>query len=197
MPRKISITKDSIIEAALEIVRTKGPDALNARALAKALGCSTQPIFSNFSSMDDVVDAVLRKSLDIYNDFVRKEFERSEGFPPYKTNGMAYIRFGIEEKNLFKLLFMRDRTNDPDPVEANTFTDVLPLVMKATGFTEEQASLFHLEMWTCVHGIAVLAATSYINWDMDLASEVLTDTYQGLLHRFRTQQTEAKDEKRH
>ena len=197
MPRKISVTKDSITEAALEIVRTQGPDSLNARALAKALGCSTQPIFSNFSGMEDVTTAVLGKSLDIYNDYVRKEFGRNEGFPPYKTNGMAYIRFAIEEKNLFKLLFMRDRSNDADHVEDKTFVEVLPLIMKATGFSEEQAALFHLEMWTCVHGIASLAATSYYTFDMDLASKVLTDTYQGLLSRFSSQQMEANDEKRH
>ena len=197
MPRKISITKDSITEAALEIVRTQGPDSLNARALAKALGCSTQPIFSNFSGMEDVIRTVLGRSLDIYNEYVRKEFGRNEGFPPYKTNGMAYIRFAIEEKNLFKLLFMRDRSNDADHVEDKTFVEVLPLIMKATGFSEEQAALFHLEMWTCVHGIASLAATSYYTFDMDLASKVLTDTYQGLLSRFSSQQMEANDEKRH
>ena len=197
MPRKISVTKDSITEAALEIVRTQGPDSLNARALAKALGCSTQPIFSNFSCMEDVTMAVLGRSLDIYNDYVRKEFGRNEGFPPYKTNGMAYIRFAIEEKNLFKLLFMRDRSNDAEHVEDKTFFEVLPLIMKATGFSREQAALFHLEMWTCVHGIASLAATSYLNFDIDLASTVLTDTYQGLLHRFKTKQMEANDEKRH
>ena len=197
MPRKISITKDSITEAALEIVRTQGPDSLNARALAKALGCSTQPIFSNFSGMEDVIRTVLGRSLDIYNEYVRKEFGRNEGFPPYKTNGMAYIRFAIEEKNLFKLLFMRDRTGDANNVEDKTFVEVLPLIMKATGFSEEQAALFHLEMWTCVHGIASLAATSYYTFDMDLASKVLTDTYQGLLSRFSSQQMEANDEKRH
>ena len=197
MPRKISITKDSITEAALEIVRTKGPDSLNARALAKALGCSTQPIFSNFSGMEDVIRAVLKRSLEVYDGFVRKEFGRNEGFPPYKTNGMAYIRFAIEEKNLFKLLFMRDRSNDADHVEDKTFLEVIPLIMKATGFSEQQAALFHLEMWTCVHGIASLAATSYYTFDMDLASEVLTDTYQGLLNRFSTRQMEANDEKRH
>jgi hypothetical protein len=110
---------------------------------------------------------------------------------------MAYIRFAIEEKNLFRLLFMRHRTNEPDPVEKSTFTDVLPLIMKATGLSEDQAAMFHLEMWTCVHGIAVMAATSYYKWDEELASRAMTDTYQGLIRRFREQNSEANDEERH
>lgn len=197
MPRKTVIFKKDIIKAAVELVRSDGYESLNARALAKALGCSTQPIFSNFSSMDDLMKSVLEATLDVYNDFVRREFERESGCPPYKTNGMAYIRFAIEEKNLFRLLFMRDRTNEPDPVEKSTFTDVLPLIMKATGLSENQAAMFHLEMWTCVHGIAVMAATSYYKWDEELASRAMTDTYQGLIRRFREQNSEANDEERH
>ena len=198
MPRKTVIFKKDIIKAAVELVRSDGYESLNARALAKALGCSTQPIFSNFSSMDDLMKSVLEATLDVYNDFVRREFEReSGGYPPYKTNGMAYIRFAIEEKNLFRLLFMRDRTNEPDPVETSTFTDVLPLIMKATGLSEDQAAMFHLEMWTCVHGIAVMAATSYFKWGEELASRAMTDTYQGLIRRFREQNSEANDEERH
>ena len=197
MPRKTVIFKKDIINAAVELVRSDGHESLNARALAKALGCSTQPIFSNFSSMDDLMKSVLEATLDVYNDFVRREFERGSGYPPYKTNGMAYIRFAMDEKNLFRLLFMRDRTNDPDPVENSTFTDVLPLIMKATGLSEDQAALFHLEMWTCVHGIAVMAATSYYKWDEELASRAMTNTYQGLIRRFREQNSEANDEERH
>lgn len=194
MPRKTVILKEDIINAAVEIVRKDGYEALNARALANALGCSTQPIFSNFRNMEDLTQSVIRRSLEIYDDFVAREFMEPHGYPPYKTNGMAYIRFAKEEKNLFKLLFMRDRTNDPNPTEEKTFYDVLPLIMKATGLNKEQAALFHFEIWSAVHGIAVMVASSYYNADMELISGTLTDIYQGLLYRFR--QKEGSDEER-
>lgn len=194
MPRKTVIQKQDIINAAVEIVRADGYENLNARAIARRLGCSTQPLFSNFSNMEDLTGSVIRRSLEIYNDFVAREFTKPHDYPPYKTNGMAYIRFALEEKNLFKLLYMRDRTNDPEPVEQSTFYDVLPLIMKATGLDREQASLFHFEIWAAVHGIAVMVASSYYNADMDLISLTLTDVYQGLLHRFR--QKEGSDEER-
>lgn len=194
MPRKTIILKEDIINAAVEIVRKDGYEALNARALANALGCSTQPIFSNFRNMEDLTRSVILRSLEIYNEHVDEEFKKPHDYPPYKTNGMAYIRFAMEEKNLFKLLFMRDRTNDPNPAEENTFYDVLPLIMKATGLNREQASLFHFEIWSAVHGIAVMVASSYYNADMELISGTLTDVYQGLLYRFR--QKEGSDEER-
>ena len=194
MPRKIVILKEDIINASVEIVRESGYENLNARAIAERLGCSTQPIFSNFRNMEDLTRNIILRSLEIYNVFVAEEFKKPHDYPPYKTNGMAYIRFAMEEKNLFKLLFMRDRTNDSSPAEENTFYDVLPLIMKATGMNREQASLFHFEIWSAVHGIAVMVASSYYNADMELISRTLTDIYQGLIYRFK--QKEGSDEER-
>jgi hypothetical protein len=39
-------------------------------------------------------------------------------------------------------------------------------------------------MWLFVHGIATMQATSYENWDTELISRALTDSYMGLKHRF-------------
>ena len=191
------IRKEDIITASMEIVRKNGPEALNARAVAKALGCSTQPLFSNFRNMQDLMDSVIRRSLDIYNDFIRQEFGRGQGYPPYKTHGMGYIRFAMEESNLFKLLFMRDRHNEVSPAEERTFYEVIPMIMKALDLTEKEAELFHMEMWTFVHGIAAMAATSYCRWDMEQASRALTDIYQGLILRTRQMKMEAENEERH
>ena len=197
MPRKTVILKEDIIRASVGIVRTSGPEALNARAVAKALGCSTQPVFSNFRNMQDLMESVVERSLELYNDFIRKEFGLNRGYPPYKTHGMGYIRFAMEESNLFKLLFMRDRRNEDSSAEAGTFYEVIPLLMKSLDLTEEQALMFHLEMWTFVHGIAAMAATSYCKWDMEQASKALTDIYQGLRLRYGQMKMEAEDEERH
>ena len=57
-------------------------------------------------------------------------------------------------------------------------------VQKNLDLSEDDAYLFHLEMWIFVHGIAVMTATSYLEWDMDKVSEVLSDAYMGLKYRF-------------
>lgn len=54
MPPKIRVEKEDIIKAAAEIVREKGISSLNARAVAAKLGVSTQPIFSNYSTMEEL-----------------------------------------------------------------------------------------------------------------------------------------------
>ena len=54
MPPKVKITKEDIIKTAIDIVRDKGADAINARNIASVLNCSTQPIFSNFDNMEEL-----------------------------------------------------------------------------------------------------------------------------------------------
>ena len=53
MPPKIKITKEEIVDTALNLVREAGEQALNARSIAAKLKCSTQPVFSNFETMED------------------------------------------------------------------------------------------------------------------------------------------------
>ena len=56
--------------------------------------------------------------------------------------------------------------------------------MEANGVSIETASLIHLEMWTCVHGIATMFATGYLDLDWELVSDMLTDSYMGLRKRY-------------
>ncbi len=178
MPPKVKITKKDIIDTALSLVREGGADAINARSIANALSCSTQPIFSNFESMEDLEHSVLVAAFEKYLGFITSEL-KCEKYPPYKAYGMAYIRFAKEEKELFKLIFMCDRQGE----ELNPTVDFetsVEMIMKANGCDRETARLMHLEMWVCVHGIATMLATSFWELDFELISRMLTDVYQGL-----------------
>ena len=183
MPPKVKITKEDIILSAMNIIRTQGHENLNARSLAASLHCSTQPIFSNFTNMDEVKMAVVDAAEALYEDYIREDTE-SGLYPPYKASGMAYIRFALEEKELFKLLFMRDRSAEEIPEETELGKTVTAMVQENTGLDELSAKLFHLEMWAFVHGIATMVATDYLLLNMTLVSRMISDVYQGLKIRF-------------
>lgn len=181
MPPRVKINKEKIIETALEMIRKNGESVINARSIASALGCSTQPIFSNFESMEELNGAVIAASYELYFGFLKREAESGK-YPEYKSFGMAYIRFAKEEKELFKLLFMRDR--EGRRLEPTLDFDAsIEMIMKANGITREKATLMHLEMWTCVHGIGTMLATSFISLEWELISNMITDVYQGIRTR--------------
>ena len=181
MPPKVKITKENIIQTALDLIRSEGDGALNARSIASALGCSTQPVFSNFATMEELQLSVVEAAHDLYLGFLQGEVEEGK-YPPYKAFGMAYIRFAKEEKELFKLLFMCDRENIK-LVSNVDFGASVEMIMNACGISRERAELMHMEMWTCVHGIGTMLATSFFDLGWELISNMLSDTYYGLRAR--------------
>ena len=181
MAPRVKVTKDDIINTAIDLIRNNGDGAINARAIANALNCSTQPIFSNFDSMEDLEQEVIVGIYNIYATFLKNEAE-SQKYPIYKAYGMAYIRFAQEERELFKILFMRDRTNEEASVSID-FEESVQMIMKSTGLSYEKAQLMHFEMWTCVHGIATMIATSFFALEWDVISQMTSDVYQGVLSR--------------
>ncbi len=183
MPPKVKITKDEIINAALELVRKNGAESINARTLAAALNCSTQPVFSNFSSMEELRHAVLVQADKLRREYMHKEIEQGN-FPAYKASGMAYIRFAKEETELFKLLYMRDRRGEPISEDEQVDDEMETIVHQNTGLESMEAKLFHLEMWAYVHGIATMFATGFLDLDWDLVAKMLTDAYQGLKKQY-------------
>ena len=181
MPPKVKITKEDIIKTAFELCRKNGADAINARSIAAELACSTQPIFSNFATMDELKSATISAAYELYISFFHKEVESGK-YPRYKSFGMAYVKFAKEEKELFKLLFMRDRTRE-DLSPSPDFEESARLIAEANGISIESARLLHLEMWSSVHGIGVMLATSFLPLDTDIISDMLSDVYQGLRAR--------------
>lgn len=185
MPPKTKITKDDIIKAAFDMTRANGEQAINARAVAAALDCSTQPVFSNFATMNELQEAVRAASYELYLSFIKNEVESGK-YPQYKSFGMAYIRFAKEEKELFKLLFMRDRRGEETEYSLDFEASVI-MIMKANGVSKEKAELMHMEMWAFVHGIATMFATSFLSLEWELVSDMLTDVYQGIRSRHLTE----------
>ena len=183
MPPKVRITKEEILRTALEIVRQEGVQALNARNVAAALGCSTQPVFSNFAAMEQLHLAVAQQATCLVEALIRQEVESGK-YPPYKASGMAYIRFAKEERELFKLLYMCDREGATVPERSELNRAMETLVHQNTGLSGDGAQLFHLEMWAFVHGIATMFATNFLDMDWELVSNMLTDAYLGLRKRY-------------
>lgn len=183
MPRKFMFTREQIIAAAVELTRKDGLSALTARALGARLGSSSRPIFGLFENMEEVRQEVMKAAKELYQSYIKEDMSKGK-YPPYKACGMAYIRFAKEEKELFKLLFMRGRSGEEAGGNEEQMRMLSELVQQKLGLKEEEAYFFHLEMWIYVHGIATMLATSYLEPDEEFISRVVTDGYEGMKARY-------------
>lgn len=191
MPPKCKFTKEEVIAAALALVREEGAEALTARALGKRLGSSSRPIFSLFESMSEVQSGVLAAADALFQSYLREDMAKGE-YPPYKASGMAYLRFAREEKSLFRLLFMRDRTGERTPENFGVSAPVIAALRGATGLSEEDAMRFHLEIWLYVHGIAATMVSAFSDWREEELSRLLTDGFRGFLALYRRDRTKTE-----
>lgn len=183
MPPKCKFTKEEVVQAALDMTRESGITSVTARALGERLGSSSRPVFSLFQSMQEVQQEVIQAADALYQDYLKRDMVAGK-YPPYKASGMAYIRFAKDEKELFKLLFMRDRSTEQIDDSPKELEFILEAITKSTGMSKQDAYKFHLEMWIYVHGIATMIATSYLEFDWDAISQMLSDEFMGLKHAF-------------
>lgn len=183
MPPKFRFTREEIISAAVAITRAQGFSALTARSLAERLGSSTKPIFGLFANMEEVQQSVLTAADQLYQQAIASAMASGE-YPPYKASGMGYIHFAKDEPELFRLLFMRDRSNETPIEDRDSIRPLLTLLQDKLGLSEDEAYLFHLDSWVFVHGLATMIATNYLLWDDGFINRAMSDMYQGLIHRF-------------
>ena len=182
MPKSAKITREMVIDAAVSIVREDGSAALNARAVAARLSSSVQPIFYNFAGIEDLRREVIAEAGRLYAARIEAVIGQNK-YPAYKSSGMAYVEFAIEERELFKLLFMRDR-DAAERADDSSLAPIFDLIAESVGVDVDTAKLIHLEIWAFVHGIAAMIVTDYYVPDIELISSMMTDVYLGLKSRF-------------
>ena len=160
MPPTVRFTRDAVLHAACQLMRREGMEARNARAIAKELGGSTQPIFRLFTNMED-----LHRELILY---VARQFQAhaeadmAQSDSPYIQLCTTYLLYGRDEPELFKLLFMRDRVSEGQYSDQTNFDLVFNIIKKETPLDDETALRFFERTWLFVHGLAVCIATKYI-----------------------------------
>ena len=185
MPPKEKLTKNQIEEAAFEALRAGGIEQINARTLAKTLGCSTMPLFRHFEGMDQIRLAAVRRAEAMYQSYIEQGLTEPL---PFKGVGLAYIRFAKEEPQLFRLFFMTPIGTVPgispeDPMKGL----VTGAAQNSADTSREGAERILREMWLFIHGIATTYVTGTADFSEEAINEMMTDVFAGLKNRLSEQ----------
>lgn len=181
MPPIPKYSKEGIIKCAYEIVEKEGFENLNARKIAGVLGCSVQPIFHNFTSMEELNKKVYETIYQKYQEYMRKGKEDKEN--PYKQMGLSYIKFASDYPEFFKIIFMqKTNLNANDFITADSLgNDVIKVGQTLTGLSSEEQKKFHVRVWIFTHGIACLVANKTIQFKEKEIEELLGNTVREML----------------
>lgn len=101
MPRKETITKGMVLDAAIAIAKKDGLEGLTARSIAKKLKCSTIPIYSQFRSMGDLEEEVLVTASSFLLEYSKKPYSPH----PFLNMGIGMVLFSRDNPHLFSAIF--------------------------------------------------------------------------------------------
>lgn len=165
MPSRPKIKKEDMLQAALEIIIEKGYAALNIKAIAQKLGCSTAPISWQFGGMDGLREELI----PFAEQYVQDKYYSPNGneVAVFEQRGMGTIDLALEKPNLFCFLYMGERkqllsTGFGLTTEKEDCNSVYQNMADVLGITLEQAEDFAMMMIIYTQGMGTLIASGIV-----------------------------------
>lgn len=162
MARRIVFNKNIILEKTKDFINEKGTNEINARNLCKYIGCSTQPLFKNFGSMEELKIELKKYLHDYYDEFIYKIVNKDDYL---YTISYAYALFALKESNIFKALFMTElagsRTID-EVLTSSWNIETIESIPKQYNITKSQAKKLYRDVRFYTHGLACQLACNSI-----------------------------------
>lgn len=152
MPPKQRINREMILESAFAMFINEGMEVVNARSVAKALGCSTQPIFSYYTGMQDLRDALDAKARELFASEVLSA-ERGEGW--MVNTSEAFVRFACNRPHIYRHLFdTACKNNELQNQLCPLREEIVAQIGQQEGVSKEQAQAIYDAMFVYTVGMA-------------------------------------------
>ena len=181
MPPKVKVTKQMVADASFEVIRASGHENLNVRTIAERLGCSTQPVLYNFKTMDDIRQAAYEIADEFHTACIMPGGTETN---PMLALGLNYVRFGFEEKNLFRFLFQTDQFGGLDVealLEDPNLSGIMDVMAKGLACEAAEARDMFLTFFCAAHGMASLFANNSMIHDETQCRKMLEQVFYGMI----------------
>lgn len=184
MPSSTKIQKEDILNIAFKIAEKEGMEGINARIIAKKLKCSVQPIFYQFSNMEELRKAVYKKIYEVYKNYMLSGRNKECA---YREIGISYIKFAKDYPEFFKEIFMKKPLLDKENliIIDNVSEEIIKAGQEFSGLSFEEQKKFHTKVWIFTHGIATLVVTKTIEFSEEEIKELLSSTVSEMIQGYK------------
>ena len=179
MPPKTRITKDMIINAAVEVAKQSGYEKINARTVSEQLHCSTQPVMYHFSTIDAMKRAAYAQVDKLHSEYLMTVSTEQD---PILGIGLNYIRFAVEEPQLFRFLFQSGYVQEKsllEMIDSEELIPVLAAMQEGAGLSMEKTRQVFLTVAMFAHGYASIIANNNLEYDEILVAKHLEQAWNG------------------
>ena len=173
MARPISVTREKILTAAIDVVRKDGASSLTARSLASALGCGANAIFSAYGSMEGILEAVRAEARRLFSERISEGFSMN---PPFKGFGLALLWFAMDEPQLYRIV-MEEKASmasieDYIDTHIGFKEESVAAIEQSFCLQAEDAEMLYYQMVIVALGIAHICVEGGVPLSITQASEI-------------------------
>lgn len=157
------ITKDMIVDAALEIFRAEGFDAVTSRRVAFKLGYSTQPIYFEYKNMDELKNDIVKKVVGQLNEIFSSVSNEGKEEPDefvYRSFGLSFLKFVQADPFVFRQIYIVDGKIGRQ-VDNLRMPIILDILENKYGYKKETALAIHKMASCSLMGMAVFVSSGY------------------------------------
>ncbi len=162
----------ALTEAATQLAREGGPDAVVLREAARQVGVSATAAYRHFASHGDLMHAVKDLAGGKLAESMRVELAQTapesdpaaEAIRRLNALGIGYVRFALAEPGLFRTAFCRPGTPTPHDHELELgqvepyqmLVDAIDALVDSGLMPAHRRPLAEVFAWSAVHGLAML-----------------------------------------
>lgn len=180
MPPRTKFNREDIVETALEISKQGGLSSITARSVAKSLGSSVAPIYVNFETIEDLIEAVVQRIFAISGEQIAKQTEKNV----FESIGKASIAFAREYPVLFRELMMKPNNymENYDQLEG-TLLEAMARDGEMGDWTMDERRRLLFKMRAFQTGLSAMIANDHVpSWiDNKTAEEMLMEMGEELM----------------
>lgn len=192
MPPRAKITKEMIVDTAFCIAQEEGIDKVTARRISEKLNCSTQPVLYHFATIEEIKGNVYQKADEYHSEYIMN-MEMDYGNPMLAI-GVNYIRFAMEERNLFRFLFQSNEFSGVgilDLVELEAIRPLLEVLQQELDMPMKQVKEVFITLFIFVHGYASLYANNTMVYDEETVIQALEHVFLGAVCTLKGEENES------
>lgn len=158
-------TRTSIINAAVEIVRAEGWEALSMRKIAAHIDCSATAIYGYFINKNALVAELVKQGfVSLTKAMVKATISDRLPLQQLEEMWIAYGEYARSEKELYKIMFgigMPSFANHIKLFETSAIAvqikKVIRISLEIYSDIEERVSAAYYTLWAVAHGLATLS----------------------------------------
>lgn len=182
-------TRINILDAALQIVKKDGWQALSMRKIADAIEYTAPIIYEYFSNKDAILLELTRKGYLILSDYLTKAKAKHD-LPADQLEAMwtAYWNFAFANKELYQVMFGVTTNCSCEEVKGlpeadlpwDHFTEVIGKLMNITDMDSGVICTKYYTFWSIVHGLVSINILGRDSSD-SINRQVLKDAITGVI----------------